>query len=199
MKKICIAVACHKPSRLPVNSLLVPVQVNSANASMRMDMHHDDEGDNISLKNPQYCELTAQYWEWKNVDADYYGLCHYRRFICFEDVKEKKNIRSQYESWSINDFTLKKYGLEDEEKMRRIIEDSDVVTGPLQDVKKLFTPHGNQRTAYLHWTAHDRALINVKDFETMLNILSDVNPELGADAREYIRGLQLLCHAERPV
>lgn len=188
MKKICIAVACHKPSRLPVNSLLVPVQVNSANASMRMDMHHDDEGDNISLKNPQYCELTAQYWEWKNVDADYYGLCHYRRFICFEDVKEKKNIRSQYESWSINDFTLKKYGLEDEEKMRRIIEDSDVVTGPLQDVKKLFTPHGNQRTAYLHWTAHDRALINVKDFETMLNILSDVNPELGADAREYLAG-----------
>ena len=75
--KIHISVACHKPSRLPENPLLVPVQVNSANAGKRMDMAHDDEGENISLKNPEYCELTAQYWEWKNVEADYYGLCHY--------------------------------------------------------------------------------------------------------------------------
>jgi hypothetical protein len=63
--------------------MLVPVQVNSATAAKRMNMAHDDDGDNISLKNPHYCELTAQYWEWKNVEADYYGLCHYRRFLCF--------------------------------------------------------------------------------------------------------------------
>lgn len=49
----------------------------------------DDEGINISNENPWYCELTGQYWGWKNltdVDAHYIGLCHYRRY--FFDYKK---------------------------------------------------------------------------------------------------------------
>ena len=37
----------------------------------------DNTGDNISKKNKSYCELSTQYWAWKNIDADYYGFCHY--------------------------------------------------------------------------------------------------------------------------
>lgn len=35
----------------------------------------------ISEKNPAYCELTVQYYAWKNETADAYGFCHYRRFF----------------------------------------------------------------------------------------------------------------------
>ena len=40
----------------------------------------DDTGENISRWNRMYSELTAAYWLWKNKrDAEYLGLCHYRR------------------------------------------------------------------------------------------------------------------------
>ena len=39
----------------------------------------DCEGENISEKNRQYCELTGLYWVWKHAEEDYIGLVHYRR------------------------------------------------------------------------------------------------------------------------
>ena len=85
---IRIFIACHKPTYVPENSLFYPVQVGAALTNKRFEhmAYRDNEGEHISEKNPDYCELTAQYWAWKNIDCDYYGFFHYRRYLTFHRV-----------------------------------------------------------------------------------------------------------------
>ena len=85
---IRIFIACHKPTYVPENPIFYPVQVGTALTEKRLEhmAYRDNEGDNISGKNPDYCELTAQYWAWKNIDCDYYGFFHYRRYLTFHRV-----------------------------------------------------------------------------------------------------------------
>jgi hypothetical protein len=75
-----ILVASHKPYWMPRDDIYLPVKVGAAcNKATMSGFQRDDTGDNISDRNPNYCELTALYWAWKNLDADYVGLAHYRR------------------------------------------------------------------------------------------------------------------------
>lgn len=81
MENTTILVAAHKQFEpLGIKGYL-PVQVGAAQAQKDLGYRRDDQGDNISLKNPQYCELTAQYWAWKNLDSAILGLVHYRRYF----------------------------------------------------------------------------------------------------------------------
>lgn len=76
-----IYVVTHKQVDICENNGFVPIAVGGA------DLHYqnglsDNSGENISNKNPNYCELTALYWIWKNrLDEEYSGLCHYRRYF----------------------------------------------------------------------------------------------------------------------
>lgn len=58
-----------------------PVQAGAAGTDIRMNIQADNTGDNISWKNPDYCELTVAYWAWKNKSSRYKGICHYRRML----------------------------------------------------------------------------------------------------------------------
>lgn len=85
-KRIKILVACHKPDKVYHDNIYMPIHVGKAISRFNLSFLGDDTGDNISEKNPNYCELTALYWAWKNLkDIDYIGLCHYRRYFDFHN------------------------------------------------------------------------------------------------------------------
>ncbi len=87
---IKIMVATHKQCEMPSDSVYLPIQVGKdLNKDKDFGYQVDNSGENISKKNPYYCELTAIYWGWKNLKSDYVGLVHYRRFLGLTKEKEK--------------------------------------------------------------------------------------------------------------
>ena len=79
---IKIYVSCHKDYFVPPCGLLFPVQAGAALADRQFPGKlQDNQGENISALNRYYCELTVQYWAWKNQKADWFGFFHYRRYL----------------------------------------------------------------------------------------------------------------------
>ena len=91
-RDVKIIVATHKPYWMPKDPLYVPVQVG-AEGKESLGFTPDNTGDNISIKNPNYCELTGLYWAWKNLDCEYIGLAHYRRhFTLLRGTSDRRDI-----------------------------------------------------------------------------------------------------------
>lgn len=99
--KIKLMVATHKNYEFPSVDYYTPIHVGKARNNNELAIQGDDTGNNISLKNGSFCELTALYWAWKNdffVDAEYVGLVHYRRYFTGTGLTLKgKHIASKEE------------------------------------------------------------------------------------------------------
>lgn len=170
MKDIKILMACHKDAiHIPNNDLLYPIQVGTALRGMKFEnMLHDDEGDNISEKNQYYCELTALYWAWKNIQADYVGLFHYRRYLSFSDQHYTANYFGDVLLDTNDDDTLESIGF-DEEQMRKIIEDADIVLPE----KSGFLGNPTIREQYDLAKQH-----KIEDLDVLCEIIAEKNPEM---------------------
>ena len=97
MNQIVVAVATHKPYKMPDGPIYLPLHVGAElHPDVLPDMQGDNTGDNISALNASYSELTGLYWLWKNCDAQYKGLVHYRRLLGSAD-KSKQHQKDPYE------------------------------------------------------------------------------------------------------
>lgn len=81
-KNIKIVIATHKKYKMPEDEMYLPLHVGSEGKE-DLGYQKDNTGENVSLKNPYFCELTGLYWAWKNLNADYIGLAHYRRHFMY--------------------------------------------------------------------------------------------------------------------
>ena len=178
---IQLLVSCHKPDiHIPDNPLLRPIQVGAALNGRIDGMLHDDEGDNISAKNRSYCELTAQYWAWKHLDADYYGFMHYRRYFNFSDttypIHHEPFIFGDVVFDRNDDETLSRIGFE-EERMREVITAHDFIAP-----EPIATPDSsNVYDQYRESVGH-----HIEDLDTVLAVIKARYPEIWPSAQRYL-------------
>lgn len=101
MSKLKCIIATHKTYEFPQVDCYIPIHVGKDRGNSELGIQGDNTGDNISLKNGSFCELTALYWAWKNdffSDIEYAGLVHYRRYFSGKEITLKgKSIASENE------------------------------------------------------------------------------------------------------
>lgn len=106
-----IIVVTHKDYRFPQDNMYMPICVGTGISKLRNCYQADDTGVNISSKNISYCELSAIFWAWKNLDrsqCDYIGVNHYRRYFSIEKNQTfVENAMSQKEFDALKKSNLK--------------------------------------------------------------------------------------------
>lgn len=182
--RIAIFVSTHKPVHRFESSIMQLVQVGAAQAKVRFaDTLHDDEGENISERNPAYCELTTQYWAWKqNLDVDYVGFCHYRRYFDFNPEHHTENSYGEVIDGYIDEASAVAYHLDDA-SIVRAVRGYDVVTTGVNDIRRFMGPRATMRTHY----AKAPALFE-RDLDHMMDILVAHHPEYAPDVRTFLEG-----------
>ena len=182
MVSVKILVCYHKKDVLFQDEILTPIHVGRAAAKQRTDnpdtawllesMIGDDTGENISLKNASYNELTAVYWAWKNYAAlgnpEYIGLAHYRRHFVLKRTDLPEIV---YRGEDPEEF-LSMIGYSPK-KLRRMLAGKD------------FAAHMSRvDSVYEQYIRSHRP----EDLEMAVRILTELYPEYGDTAQEYLTG-----------
>lgn len=180
---IKIFASAHKPVDLFACDTIQPVQVG---CSLRNDLFpwawHDNDGENISDQNAMYCELSAQYWAWKNVDAEYYGFCHYRRYFNFSSKRYEENSWGEIMEPFIDASSQKKYGLDDE-TIKKVIDGYDVITTEVKDLREF---PGESDTPLKQY--EDAPKLNIDDLYHVFAVLEDMHPDYTEDIKNFANG-----------
>lgn len=180
---IRIFISTHKDVETFDSEILQPVQVGCANRDWLFPWAlHDNDGNNISEQNPMYCELTTQYWAWKNIDAEYYGFCHYRRYFDFSPTRHKENAWGEIIDSRIDAASQERYGLDDE-TIRKAVEGYDCITTEVKDLSQF---PGENHTPLAQYKA--APLLHVSDLEHVISILNDMHPDYAEDAEAFLNG-----------
>lgn len=188
-KDIKIFVSCRidTDSNLIHNPLYVPVRCSAVfDTSSSSKYLGDNSGDNISDRRNSFCEFTVQYWAWKNVKADYYGLCHYRRYLTFSKKEFRANAQEQVMEGMLDNHAIAKYDLLNEKRMRSIIEGCDAVVNEAADVNHIPTPLGFQHSVYNHWAAHDGMFFDKRVIPLLMETIHELKPQYYEDAVAYM-------------
>lgn len=176
-------------SYLPRNDFYIPMRCGAVfDTNPEPQITGDNTGDNISDRRETFCELTVQYWAWKHAKADYIGLCHYRRFLSITDRRFSGDPYGHVREPLLNSRSARKYGLNNQEAMERLIQGNDVVTVEYHNVCDVVTPKGRKNTVYDHWAAFDQVYIEKETLDLLEDIVQERHPQYLAAMQKFMNG-----------
>lgn len=180
--KIFVSHRIDMDSQIIDNPLYIPVRCGAVlDERENIDMLGDDTGDNISDKRLEFCELTVQYWAWKNVKADYYGLCHYRRYLSFSD-EHFEQCKTEHDVGcvpvqNISKDVIEKHNLQYDKMMSDIPQYDMVCMEPISLKKLKIKSNYEAMKAAPLWH-------NMKDVDRVIEIIKKKYPEM-SEATDY--------------
>lgn len=187
--KIFVSHRIDIDSELIDNPLYVPVRCGAVfDSENPMEIIGDDTGGNISELRMSFCEFTVQYWAWKNVEADYYGLCHYRRYLSFSEKQFKTDEYNMVYTPVLTPGEKRRFGLLDPMHMSAEIGQYDLVISEYAEVSKIPTPRGKMSTVREMWDAYDGEFFEKKVIDWMFQLIDKTSPAYSQSAREYFSG-----------
>lgn len=195
--KIKIFVPYNKYSTLIKNDIFIPIHIgralknNVSNVSkdekislddynwLFNNMIGDDTGDNISIKNKEYFELTAIYWVWKNYDKignpDYIGFMLYN--ILF-------NINSNKKIYEILNFKEKYFNLLgfSHNNISNLVNTYDIIVPDVCDVYPLGLPDHIMSNYDFYCRNHIK-----EDLDKVINIINTDYIDYKIDIDNYFK------------
>lgn len=151
-------------------------------------LFRDCDGINVSNKRSSLGELTVQYWAWKNFNLDYYGLCHYRRFLVLSKNNFKKNCQNLIVENFLDECSVNKYNLQDSDYVHKLASKFRIIINESADVSKIPTPKGQTFTVYDHWVAHGDVFLRKESLDLLLLYIKDYKPKYYKSALLYLKG-----------
>src|SRR5690606_7919765 len=155
-------VAAHKEYEMPSDEGYDPVHVGKELNGKELGFIGDNEGDNISALNPYYCELTGLYWMWKNTDASFYGLAHYRRY--FQPVDGAKVVSVKGEK----------------------VASTSSLTGLLSDFDIVLAKPRNYWVETIE--SHYKNAHHIEDLDKLRSVIADLYPEYVPSLEAVLKG-----------
>lgn len=172
--RVKIYISCHKDCAAVHNDIFTPVRQKDV---VRFLQKGTEEDRFMAAHANEYCELLTQYWAWKYADADYYGFCHYRRYLEFND-KVKTNAHRSVRRDYLNARTAAEMGLGDEAAVRRAVEQYDVLA-PLP---------ANYYVCTVYWQYKNADNLHIEDLDAVMDIIHTEYPAYDRAAKEYLYG-----------
>ena len=170
MQPVLIGLCCHDHFSI-VPPLCVPIQGGARlNPPVVGALPDVGPGGDISAKNNTYCELTVLYYLWKNFTAEYCGLCHYRRFICFNETISRRYLALKRPTQKQRE---RYFG--SESGIKDLLCECDVLLPFPEDM-------GVSAMEHYRTSKHHKG----EDMDLFLEVLSEMHPQLVGAAREYL-------------